>query len=1429
MAVTAALCLGLILLLTTQPGLDLVTHAVNRFQSTARISNLRGNLLGGFSLEEVTLSDTRTTWLTLRKMDCRWQPSRLLHGELHVLSVRAEEVDLARFPSTPPATHTDTKPTHHKDSDPLPSFFPAITVSEVNIDRLLLASDSRGKIPPLTLSGSAAMKSLQGPAGARLHLHPLQEDVPKLELLAHMDRDILDCSGNYTDPRGDMTGFLAGYPEPLPLTIRFRGKGIAENYQGKLTAEAPGSGSADLELEWSVPEHRGSLGGAVLLEPNGRLADVAEWVGERLNVDVGTDTDEHGRQLACRLNISSERGTLSGTGRVDLEKLHTDADLELRFADPSRLGETLGIGLEHLEPLTATVRGSLHSPTLSFSGEAGSLQAGALRIQSPRITLTSTPSSVRTSLRYAATLHATASHVTLPDILHTGALEIHGGLGNVGGDSMNGRLKVSSSQFTVNGTGSFAPGSGRLDATFSGSAEPEGLFDPAIAPLPDSLDLAGTLRADLFQKTGTAALRTALGPFSNGPALLESLLGPSSDLTVTAGIRKNELTIDALSLNGTRVQASGNGTLDLADGEYRADLTGEVQAAALDPALAHIGTISLKSGVTGTSDHVSGMITARPENNVVFGIPLDGVSLDASLHHLKTTPAGSWAASLATPPGLLALKGNLDLTNGVGIPHATIRGLGLDGTFNLSLPENNAPKELGFDLASSSLAPLGTLLDHPLQGSLNMQGSYTDKQGARLLTLTGSARDLAYGETAKITALDLKHLTLDPDRPDQPDMDMELRGCTSGNATLETVRLRATRLIGRLDIALDARGTSPAPLHLSLSGHTLTDAPDKILHLSTLQGAYDGLAFTLERPTELRGKGEILACDPFVLNVGDGILKGRGLMDADTVNATIDLENLSLASVQLLSPFPLPVGVLKGTASVTGPLEHPGLRTDIVIDNLTSVQGDQAKNIPSGTLTLTAATTKDRIHATGSLTGLGSSPFHLTAEIPFALSLRPLRASLSRTDPLDGSAKGDLDLEHIGDLLAIPDLDLAGDVRLDASVSGTLAAPECAGTISLEQGRAEYVRTGTLVENLQAVIRLDGNRLHLETCSATDGEDGSIEAQGRLTLPIDVPLAYDVSTRLHEARLIGSDTLTALCDCAFRANPRTTAASVAGTLTIPRGTMDISHNPDPNMVPLEIRQINVGPGQELEPAVEASPPTQMHLNVNVIIPGRFFVRGRGLESEWKGKLQVDGTAAAPVIGGTLESVRGSLSFAGRNLNLDSGEIQFDGAYPPNPLLDVVTSTDVESTEVQIKIQGSAKKPDMVLEASSGIPEDEVLALLLFGQSAAKLNPMQALQLANTARVLRGSSGKGGFDPMGFARSLLGVDTITLGSDDEDGEMQVGVGTYLTDSIYVELEKGLTSDDDAVSVEMELTPNIGVETEVGTDSTGKAGIYWKRDY
>ena len=56
-----------------------------------------------------------------------------------------------------------------------------------------------------------------------------------------------------------------------------------------------------------------------------------------------------------------------------------------------------------------------------------------------------------------------------------------------------------------------------------------------------------------------------------------------------------------------------------------------------------------------------------------------------------------------------------------------------------------------------------------------------------------------------------------------------------------------------------------------------------------------------------------------------------------------------------------------------------------------------------------------------------------------------------------------------------------------------------------------------------------------------------------------------------------------------------------------------------------------------------------------------------------------------------------------------------------------------------------------------------------------------------------------------------------------------VGKYLNDDVYVEIEKGVGSEGGKVSVEVDITPNISVESEVGLDAQSGVGINWKWDY
>lgn len=1418
------ICLSLILVLTTPAGLRMVERSVNSLQKAAAIAGLQGNLLGTFSVRHIDVADTNGTWLTVEDLDCQWIPADLFLGKLHIPFVRIKDVNMTRLPA---GSSSPVSPQHKQSSSPISSFVPAFTLADLHVEKLLLATGTKRPIPPLTLSGSADLASLKGPGRLALSLHPLDEKHPLLNVSAKVQKNTLECSGTFEDPTGAMVSFLAGLPDHLPLAISFQGSGTADRYTGSISATAPRLGATKLDLQWAVPEQQGILQGKVTLEPSGLLGTLTDVVGDEVTVDAETGTDEHG-QITSKLKLSGDWLTIAASAAIDLTLKHTDTTFTVTAADPNRLTERVGVVLHDLSSLTGSIQGDLDRPVLSCRVSARTLQSGLIQVDHPSISLEAKPSAPHKSLDYSLTLHTTANDVTLPDILHSGPINVQTMLAGLGSKTIQAHLNTDSKQMDLKGSGSFTPETGILAATFSGDAKPGTLFSPSISPLPESISFDGTVQGDLNTFNGTATLQTILGRFTRGPAPLDALLGPETSLDLAAELHKDTLNLQSFTLTGANVQGNGNASLQISGGTYQSNLTAQVQTGALGPELAPMQEISITSRASGATAHSKCTVSARPKKSSVFGLPLEAVILNADLDHMDQAPSGTWNLRLATAPGPLLLAGDVDLKNGIAIPRGTLQGLDLDGTFAVNLPADTPRQHVDYHITSSSLKPLGALLDQPLQGSLEFRGTYDSTPKSARVDLSGRAQNIAYDDIFTASSVDLLTMNMDPGRPEQATLALQIKGLRAATVHLDNAQLRTTPQGQKLNIFLNADGTKPAPLRLSLTGQIHSNSTDKSLRLDTFKGEYNGFPIALAAPTELHRKDALLELTPTTLHLADATIYARVHMDNTGIDAKMDLTNSTLTSLQSLVPFPLPTGTLNANAALTGPLDHPRLLAEMIIEKLAPTQSNATDNGPSGTLKLTVENTSDSLKTTASLDGLSPDPLRLKGEIPFAFSLRPFQASIPETTPFTISVKGDVDLAKINDLAAVPDLDLSGMLKIDASATGTMTSPELGGTIRMEKSRAEYVRTGTLLEEMQGQIRLNKDTIILDHFSATDGDKGTFTARGNAILPVHAPLSFDVSTALNGTRLISNDTVTATVGGTCRVHGNENSIEVKGDLLLPKARLNISRNPDPAMVPLKIRETNVLPENRVKAIPKTSPPANLNLDVTVTIPGQLFVRGRGLESEWKGKLQVTGMATQPIIRGKLESIRGSLGFAGRELDLTSGTIRFAGASPPNPVLNIVTSVTIKSTEVQVKIQGSATKPELSLESTLDMPHDEILALLLFGESANKLTPFQALQLANTIRTLKGSSG-GGFDPLGYTRTLLGVDTITIGAGDEDEGMQVGVGKYLTDTIYMELKKGLTSDEDAVSIEMDVTPNIGVETEVGTDSTGKVGVYWKRDY
>lgn len=237
----------------------------------------------------------------------------------------------------------------------------------------------------------------------------------------------------------------------------------------------------------------------------------------------------------------------------------------------------------------------------------------------------------------------------------------------------------------------------------------------------------------------------------------------------------------------------------------------------------------------------------------------------------------------------------------------------------------------------------------------------------------------------------------------------------------------------------------------------------------------------------------------------------------------------------------------------------------------------------------------------------------------------------------------------------------------------------------------------------------------------------------------------------------------------------------------------------------------------------------MGLGLNVNIPNQFFVRGRGLVAEFRGDIDARGSTDAPELIGTLELIRGRFEFLGQNLTLSEGIIRFTGAVPPDPQLTLAATTTVNEVKATMRVTGTADDLNIDLSSDPPLPQDEILARLVFGQALGNLSPFQAIQLAQAVQQIRG--GGGGPDIQGGFRRFLGLDELTVGEETQatGGGYTLQAGKYITDNVYLRLDKGITAEEDKVGVVIELTPSINLESEAGTTSGMGLGLFWQRDY
>lgn len=547
------------------------------------------------------------------------------------------------------------------------------------------------------------------------------------------------------------------------------------------------------------------------------------------------------------------------------------------------------------------------------------------------------------------------------------------------------------------------------------------------------------------------------------------------------------------------------------------------------------------------------------------------------------------------------------------------------------------------------------------------------------------------------------------------------------------------------------------------------------------------------------------------LNGAPVLLKGR--VDQETADVTLTANKFPLGSLPFELHETLARTTMDGKLVLSGPLAAPVIAADI-----TTILQPPVENAPPLRLMLDAdvAAGKAAIKLSGA--GTGIETLTAQADFPLALALRPFSFSLPPETPLSGKASLALDGKTFAALLLPPDHVFSGKVHGDVTIAGTIGAPDARGTVSMKNGAYLYEPYDVDVRDIALTADIERTRINLRQFSANDGEQGTIQSSGIISLMEET--ATRMNFRMKDFHLLKGDKADATISADITAQAVRGSLSVGGGIDVQKLDITIPGQFQSNIPELNIVEVD----KESAPSFA----DKTLLNIDIRAPKQVFVRGWGLDAEFGGTLDLRGTLAAPDVQGELATVRGRYEEFGKRFEIEDANLRFQGAVPPSPYLNVKATTLAGDVDASVLLTGPVARPKIAFSSVPALPQDEVLSRILFGKTMNKITPFQAIQLTQTLARLSGQGGAGAFNPLDQIRNATGLDDISVDTDDA-GDTSVGVGKYLTEKVYLELKKGSGEASGAANISVEVTPSISVESEIGQDAQGGGGVFWSHDY
>lgn len=1392
------------------------------------------------SWDEITIGDDVSRWLKLTHVTIEISPWTVIAGRLRIPSIHINTLALDRVPLLAKEDTTSAERTRPR----LPQNLPPLTIGEISVDEIRLPTDIIKTDTPLAFTGNVRMGSSPRPLEAQISLRYAAGQTEWLRLSARIEGEppALSLEARAQDTEQGILPILTNLKKSGDIHFSLDGHGTLSDWRGEMAVSAEQYGSVETTLRLGLADTL-QLGAAGSMRPNRTLPPepYSVLVGDSNRFQFDASLTDQGCVVIDSLSLETSVAGATGTATYRLDDSWLECEIVLAAPNLAALQPVAPVPLAGAASLVFSATGPISQPTAMLAVKLhhpiiANCTASFLEARVNAVCLDRRQEPIP-SIRFSGQATAADIHISNPsgEVLFAEpsivlTMQAHALAGQ----------PVEIDKFQCLGTDWNIQSNGTVDPSIPSvtMALLATIDNLARVPLSANQKIKGqfqlrtNLNADFHSETGSAVI-TGKGNAQTPHPMISALSGNTQ--TIEGSVRwtgYDRFQLEKLRFAGEMSSFVADASVDIAsqtlDARWNAAIP-DLKPLASIARHPVAGSFSMNGQASGSWQDLSARADIDLAEFIWNEISLDSIRISLDAKNLFHSPTGRIESVLTKADRRVHLVSDGSLASNefkLSTLKLSSPNLVVEGAAAIHL--SNYLIDGAFKAESNDLAALGSMFNQPLRGRLWLEASLAST-GQEQRLAADLAIDKLQSSFASVDEISFRADIADLYRNPKGTATLIGSAVSLGDLSIDSLHLDASGRSEVVEWTIDGKGSWNRPVGFVSTGK-LTLAEHKQLQVSIQDGFFGDIPLNATLDAMWNPRLTDYELKRLAISIGSGQIDAAGLWNPRLVSFNVFADRIPLEYIGVLYPSALnATGVLQADLSLQGAPDNPRLSAAVHGKHV-RILYPQWASMGEGSIEILASYIDRQFAIESRVEQWFPSPLLAYVKIPAPLDSLYERSFHSLlAQPIEGRVEGVLDLNSVSALVPVDGQKMSGALDVDIDVAGTLNDPSFKGRLLLNNGSYDHLEYGVSLRNVEAAISADERTVTIDRFQMNDMAQGRVSLSGRIeTVPNP---NGSIRIDFTNAKLLRREDVVATVNGQLSLSGSLETLSMVGSLELDPVEVNLAEPLPAEIKDIEIVGIHVDRPSEsasgrTTPAKSLIDPT---LSITVSIPGRLFVRGRGIDSVWKGSIHITGTALKPFLKGTISVVRGHMNFFANRMDLSGGSVVLNGSDPKNAILNLTAETVKKNTSFYLRVIGPVGSPQLVLDSNPPYPADEVLSRLLFGRRLTDITPFQALRLAQAANALRGKQSV--FDPIGETRGLLGLDQLEFRQNEEEDqeEAMVGIGKYLTEDIYVDFEKGLGKESGKISVEIQLTPTIYLDSELGLDKNSGIGVFWKYDY